>query len=716
MATSACHSKPPESPREGAEPEAAYDTTLPSREEFPELVLNLLTSPADAQRARSDVIRVVQYQLTRAADLYAKGQEEAAASATLGALLLLRDGDNQRVALRGHEATLLNAANGAARLGDSGQATALYRLALMHGSDATMSEPQEHLRAIADFDERRARSFPLSRAGEKARHELLAAVRDGSQDQYTRAETSLIAWIQMALEMNQEPPRNVDEHTQREHALEEYRALRSGGLAMLALAVRQGDPKRALDALDRNGLKRALPSQVRSDVLLAAAGESAGYVELYRLFDAARRAEVGEAGLPRPILDAAVFWSAVLAARNSDGDIDEVLPLAISLVEVGISEAAARLLSHISAKNLSTEGLSFCLTILGRGLFDHARAGMLEEAEQVYAEMKPLLLLARTPKFQGIEPSPSKITRVLAEAEVRAGRLKLALPLLLEIAAETPSPNVHLELAAIYRQAGQRDRALEAIDRAVQLAQAEGQLYTEAVAETERFEIEQEQGRLDEAAASLRRALERILTVRSLDLPVLSRAAIERQLARILEHYGDRDGVRRAYERALTESRGVSFELTATLTEMARASVTMADLELGRSALRSGVELGIESEGLLYLALWQLIVERTKSVPSNGLPVQVLEASGDLRGWLRGLRGWGLGRITGPELVRLADTKVEEVEGIFYTAILAPPEQRLPALQKVASSEAIGLVEVQIARALTEAKGVYQLPAEVKLP
>jgi tetratricopeptide (TPR) repeat protein len=230
---------------------------------------------------------------------------------------------------------------------------------------------------------------------------------------------------------------------------------------------------------------------------------------------------------------------------------------------------------------------------------------------------------------------------------------------------------VHLELAAIYRQAGRRDRALEAIDRAVQLAQAEGQLYTEAVAETERFEIEQEQGRLDEAAASLRRALERILTVRSLDLPVLSRAAIERQLARILEHYGDRDGVRRAYERALTESRGVSFELTATLTEMARASVTMADLELGRSALRSGVELGIESEGLLYLALWQLIVERTKSVPSNGLPVQVLEASGDLRGWLRGLRGWGLGRITGPELVRLADTKVEEVEGIFYTAILA---------------------------------------------
>lgn len=717
LALTACHSKPPEAPASGTSGDASLDLTPPDRAEFPELVLKLLTAKSDGPRQKADLVRIVQYQLARGADLYKRGQDEAGASVTLGALLLLRDIDDQKAALHGQELPLLHAARGAARLGDSGQAAALYRLALAQTTDPNIRKNVEgHLAALADFDKRTASELALTRAGEKARHALVAAVRDGSKEQYDLAQTSSVAWIQMALELDQEPPRGLDEQKQREHALEEYRALRGGGLALLAIALRQGDPRRAIDALDAAGLKRVLPSKIRSDALLAAAGESAGYLELYRLFDAARRAEVGEAGLPRSILDAAVFWSAVLAAKASQGDVDEMLPLAVSLVEIGVAEAAARLLAQVSEDSLSKEGLSFCLSILGRGLVDHAQAGRIEEAEQVFSEMQPLLRLARSEKFLGVEPSPTKVTRVLAEAEVRSGRLKEALPLLEAVATESPTPNVFLEIAAIHRQSQNPEAALGAIERGIELARAEGQLFLEAVGETERFELEQRLGQLSEASASLRRALDRILTVRALELPVLSRAAIERHLARILEHYGERDAVHRAFERALAESRGIPFELTATLTEMARASVTMSDLKLARTALRTGVELGVESDGLLYLALWQLIVERTSSVASNGLPEQILEASGDLRGWQRELRQWGLGRLSSQDLVRLADTTTERVEGAFYGSILEPKGARDEALVRVASSAAIGLIEVQIARALTDKRGDYELPAEVKIP
>lgn len=717
LTMTACHSKPPAVPGTGPDGAATLEQAPPTRAEFPELVLKLLTTKADDPKQRADLVRVVQYQLARGADLYKKEQDEAGASVTLGALLLLRDIDDQKAALRGHAVPLLRAAEGAARLGDSGQAAALYRLALAQTSDARARQNiEEHLKAMVEFDRRTTSELPLAKAGEKARHELVGAIRDGSKAQYEEAQKATISWIQMALALDQEPPRGLDEHKQREHALEEYRALRGGGLALLALALRQGEPGRAIDALDAAGLRRIVPTKVRSDVLLAAAGESAGYLELYRLFDAARRAEVGEAGLPRPILDAAVFWSAVLAAKTSPGDVDEMLPLAVSLVEIGIGEAAARLLARVSAEELSQEGLSFCLSILGRGLVDHAQAGRIEEAEQVFTEMQPLLRLARTSKYEGVEPGPTKVTRVLAEAEVRSGRLKEALPLLKAVASESPSPNVFLEIAAIHRQSQDPEGALAAIEQGIELARAEGQLYLEAVGETERFELERELGHTEEASASLRRALDRILTVRSLDLPVLSRAAIERHLARILEHYGERDGVHRAFERALDESRGFPFELTATLTEMARASVTMSDLKLARTALRSGVELGVESEGLLYLALWQLIVERTSGAASNGLPEQVLEASGDLRGWLRDLRQWGLGRLSGGDLMQLADTTTERIEGAFYAAILEPKSARDSALLRIAQSEAIGLIEVQIARALQSPQDRYELPKEIAIP
>lgn len=710
-----CHSGVP-APAKSAEAESPNpEAVVPTDAEFATVLHALLTGAPLEGSHKAKLAGVVQYQLRRAEVLFSGGHNEAAASTVEGALLLLRANDPLKSALAGRGTALLQAAHVAARRGDSGRAGALYRLARSQATSAQIPGIDAHLSALADFDRATRGDVPLLRAGDMARSELTGAMIDGSGAQYAIAKQRLIDWIDTALQSG-EPEAAPTSPAERDEAIEAYRAIRGGGPAMIALCLRQAAPLDAMMSLDQAGLGRAIPATLRKRLEQANAGVSDAYVDLYRLLDSARREGDGDLGVPRSALDGALLWSAISAARTSSGSPPEIMPLAVSLVEFGMTEGAALSLSRSLDETSPPEVLGWSLTLLSRGIMDQSSTDQIDAVRRTITAMQPLLALAELPRFQALKMAPAAIERLVAEAELRAGETSRALPHLDKAERISKSADTSLKRGQILRQLGRLDEAKRALALSVELSQAEGNVFLESLAESDLYELYREQNRPEDAALALQRSLERILTARSMDLPVLSEPAVERQLARILEQYGAYLEMTSAYERALQASRSAPLEMTATLTDMARAALTRGDIELARRATQAALDFDLPDHDLIYIALWQILTERAKGVPSNGVAREVLSSAGPGRPWLEQLRAYGLSRVEPKQLIERSRGPIETAEAQFYSAMTLPAPERTPALAQVARSPALALVEVRMARDLTFPALELDLPPSVTLP
>jgi hypothetical protein len=196
---------------------------------------------------------------------------------------------------------------------------------------------------------------------------------------------------------------------------------------------------------------------------------------------------------------------------------------------------------------------------------------------------------------------------------------------------------------------------------------------------------------------------------------------VERLLARILENYGDVQGARRAYERALAAGHQNPIETEVTLTDMARGALTTGDVRLARSATRSALDSGMKPKDLIYVALWQKMTEERAGAASDGLPSQIFTGATDATGWNAQLQRFALGQLDGAELEKVAKTLSERTEAEFYRALRGKPAGALDAtstesLKRVAASEALDLVEVRIARDLLAPRATFTLPKGVRVP
>lgn len=657
----------------------------------------------------------VRYQLERAQKLYVRGETETASRLVFGSLLLLDQDDATNAALGAAGPTLLQTAHEAARRGDSGRALGLYRLAQSRLPQSQVGDVKHHIAALSAFDQALVSQDALLRSGEEARALLLTALVDPSQPAYYRARDQVLTWLKQSI-TDDSLNEASDAPLAREKAMEAFRAQRSGAPALISLSLRQGEPRAALTALASVGLEDAVPRALERVIEGAAEGSSQRYIELYHMLDAARRAEDGELGLPRALLDAAVFWAAILAAQNGPGDMDHTLPLAVSLIEFEMGEVAANLMGRAANPELSRQALEFCLSLGLRAILDQGSAGEVDAAERTFAELRPLLLLAEAPAIGRIEPRPATLGRALAEAEIEAGRLVIALPRLEAAFTAAPSPEGGVRLATVLVKVGKSEAALKVLEQSVALAQANGDLYLESVAETELYRLERKLGQTTNARGHLDRALARILTARSLELSVLSRSALERQLAVVLEFYGDSAGRRRAYARAMEASRNIPSELKRTLTEMARSALVERDLPLAREATHYAVEFELPEEDGVYIALWQLLLEGELKVASDGMPQGLLQGAGQLRGWPFHLRQWGLGRLKPSELMLLAQTATQRAEANFYIALQDTSGNREKLLREVIASPTVSLVEASIAESLLVQAPKEPLPAGIIIP
>lgn len=701
----------------GAEtPAAAVTTKAPvlSAEDFAKTAHIVLSSQDQSDATKLQLASVVQYQLRRAEALYAQGYTEAAESVTSGALLLLRQDDAIASALQGRDLALLGSAHAAARRGNAGRAEALYRLTLQTTKNpATRKQIEDHLTALSQFSAATTASSPLIQAGDHARDKLAAAWVDPTSTARRTAQEAILDWMHEALgsELSENGPSS---RMERDEALEAYRAVRSGAPALIALGLRHGDPLSAVRALDEAELSRALPPGIRLRLDAAGqAGSSEAYLDLFRLFEGLRRDGEEEAQLPPQVADGATLWTTIGLYRSSPGKLEHAMPLAMSLVEYGLPEVATSVLAQNLDPRTTPEALGWSLGLVLRGMIELSQTNQTKAAERCFIEAAPLLRLAEEPRYAGVRPEPARVYSLLASIEIRVGGLDRALTLLQQVATRTPSADTLIRLAGLHRQKGELNEAAAALEAALHLAQKVGNVLLEAYAEELSFQIERERGNTDEAKRALERALERTLTARAIDLSVLSTAAVERHLARILENYGNERATRRAYERALGVSRGNPAELEMTLTDMARSALTTGDVRLARLATRSALELGLSPDELIYIALWQKLTEQRARTGSDGLPAQVFQSAQGTTGWLAQLRLFALGQLDGAALLSVAQSIPEKAEAEFYRALT---ESGDADLGQVAKSTAIDLIEVKIAKDLLAPPQQLTIPSHLTIP
>jgi hypothetical protein len=680
----------------------------------------------DTGRARASLLAgVVARQLARAQARFDADQPDAGIAALKGAFFLMRRGDFRREGLANAAATLQDGAAESARLGQEGYSLALYSLLdglLPPGPEK--EDVQTHLKAMAQFSTPANGAGRIVTAGADAKVAAQRALLDSSVERVNEGSARLLEWMGRAngASMPELPFKSMAE---REELIEAQRAQRGGGFSLAALYLRHGDALGALTALDEAGLERGLPEFLRARMEAGAEDDDAdAWLDLFRFFSGEGRELQAGLLLDPELFEGAAWGSALSLFRAEPGSFRGTMPLAITLVEHGMAEVAPLVLYSGLARGATPDQLSTALAFTLNAMVTEGQSEQHDAARRTFANAAPLLETAGQKPFAGrVGPSPARVRYVMGALEADQGELARARPLLEAALAEEPAIESLRILAAIARQKKDADRGLSFIGRARQLAERTGNTVEEADLWHTEFEVRRDNGDRAGAGKALDTALVRALDATRQNQQGAAQARAERLLARILEHFGERAAVQRATDRALEASATDSGQLSATVIDSARRSLTRRDLQGARAAVEHAVESSLPADDIIYVALWLKLLEQELAVPSDGSVENAFAAMNDATGWSATLRAWGRGKLGDAELFREASDNAERTEALFYTAMARRVRGDASAeaeLEKVVRSEAVNLVEVGIARDLLALRAGSEtglkLPKGVSLP
>jgi tetratricopeptide (TPR) repeat protein len=578
---------------------------------------------------------------------------------------------------------------------------------------------EAHLQAIDDFGRATQGAGVVQAASVAARMAVQRALLEATPEAMEAGREGMITWIRRALDSNaaEQPSRsNVEQN----EALETYRALRGGTIGLVALHLRHGDARGVLTAVDGADLERLLPPELRN--YLEQAGDERSpeaWAELYRLFQHAADSNASIVVFDPELMAAAAFGASLELFRTEPGALHAAMPLSAQLVKYGMAEVASLVLAGAVNRSSPPEHVSAALEMVLRAVIAEDAAGQTEAARRTFACAEKLIALAESRGFAGrVSPGPGRLRYVMAAIETRHAELARALPLLEQAVAAEPTPEAFSTIASIERQRGRPDAALAALDRTVELSRKGGDAAGEAEALILRFEILRDAGKQDTARKALDAALERVVEAQRMGRPGPSQARVERLLARVLEHYGEQAAIHRATERAYEAANGDVRQLAATVLDVSRRALTLGDLQAARSAAQRAIETSLPAEEIVYVALWLQLLEHRMNVPSDGTVEEAYATIDEASGWPSKLRAWGRGKLSDSELLSAARDAAQRTEAAFYVAMnqAKPAQAPPPALREVATSAAIELMEVTIARDLLAGRGNYKLPASVAIP
>ena len=705
-----------------ANPEATPIESVDVNDEaFAPSLLSVLQSEAPSPRRLGLLVGVVQRQLDRATKYFEAGHEEMGLAALRGALYIVRAGELRTEMLAGRSVALSYAAGAFARLGNEGQADALYSLLVERlPAGAEREDAKQHLEALRRWQQDTRSPGSMQARGAAQQAALQQALLDPSAPALERARSETLAWTEQALTFGAEqlPPQN---NFEQDEAIEAFRAIRTGPLTFVAMYLRQGDAQGALAALDDDNVGRITAPSLRQRVESAAENDPEAWAELFRLFESSDESD--EQGiLLDPDLGRAAAWGAAIELyRVEPKSFRAAMPIASLLLAHGMAEAAPLLLAQALEGSDQTREASWALRFVLEAIRQAESLGDLPAARRVFQKAEPLIALSQREAYGGrVTPSASRLNFFMGAIEAGAGELEKAQPHLATAVKLEPTADAYRLLASIERQRRNYPSAIHALQRVIEISKGTGDASVQAETNLLLFDVQREMGDNARAAESLESALMLGLGARTAAQSGQDLAVAERVLGRVLEQYDAKDAVRRASKRAYEASRNDIRQMTETVLDSSRRALTSGDLRAARDSVRRAVSADLADEDTVYAALWLKLLEQRLKVVSDGTADEALASIDSTNGWVAKLAAWGRGKLSAQDLLGQADTRVERVEAMFYTAMSSPPDERaLEKLREVAHSEAIQLVEVTIARDLIASQRKLpkpKLPANVQLP
>lgn len=689
---------------------------------FAAAALAILQNDAPSPRRMGLLVGVVQRQLDRAARYFEGGQEEMGLACLRGALYLVRAGELRPEMLAGRSAPLSHAAGALSRLGNEGQADALYSLLVDRlPKGAEQEDARQHLEALRRWqqDTRQPGSMQARAAAQQAA--MQQALLDPSPAALERAHAETLLWAEQAqaLAAEQMPPQSYFEQ---DETMEAFRAMRTAPLTFVALYLRQGNPEGALSALDEESIARLTPPSLRQRVEGAAAdNDPEAWAELFRLFESADATE--ESGpMIDPDLARAAAWGAALELYRAESEsFRAAMPICSLLLAHGMAEVAPLILEQALEHSEHTREASWALRFVLEAIRQAEALDDLAAARRTFARAQNLIKFSQREVYGGrVTPSASRLHYFMGAIEAGAGELARAHPHLQLAVKLEPTADALRLLSSIDRQRRDYPSALTELDRVIEITRGTGDAAAQAESHLLRFELLREMGEAGRSEESLESALMLGLGARTAAQTGQEQAVAERVLGRVLEHYDERDAARRAAKRAYEASRNDIRQMTETVLDSSRRALTLGDLRAARDSVRRAVSADLADEDTVYAALWLKLLEQRLKVTSDGTAEEALAQIDTQSGWTAKLAAWGRGKLSSQQLLAEAESRIERVEATFYLAMSGPLDQgSLEKLEEVASSEAIQLVEVTIARDLLasrEKRPKPKLPPNVQLP
>jgi hypothetical protein len=690
---------------------------------FAAATLTVLQQEAPSPRRLGMLVGVVQRQLERATHYFETGHEEMGLAALRGALYLVRAGELRSEMLAGRSSALSYAAAAFARLGNEGQADALYSLLVERlPAGPERNDATQHLAALRRWQEDTRRSGSMQARAAAQQAALQQALLDPSAAALERAHSESLQWTEQALTFGAEqlPPQS---HFEQDETIEAFRAIRTSPLTLVALYLRQGDAEGALAALDDENVARITAPSLRERVESAAVeNDPEAWAELFRLFESADEASE-EAGLSiDPDLARAAAWGAALELyRAEPQSFRAAMPICSLLLAHGMGEVTPLILEQALEKSNQTREASWALRFVLEAIRQAESLGDLPAARRTFKQAQTLMKFSERTVYGGrVTPSSSRLHFFMGAIEAGAGELERAHPHL-ELAVKLePTADALRLLASIDRQRRDFKGALAALERVIEITRGTGDASAQAESHLLRFEVLRDMGESERSEESLESALMLGLSARTSAQTGQELAVAERVLGRVLEHYDARDAARRAAKRAYEASRNDIRQMTETVLDSSRRALTFGDLRAARDSVRRAVAADLADEDTVYAALWLKLLEQRLKVTSDGTAEEAFAQIDANSGWISKLTAWGRGKLSAQQLLALAGSRIERVEATFYTAMSNPGDARaLDKLKEVALSEAIQLVEVTIARDLLASRQKHpkpKLPPNVQLP
>jgi tetratricopeptide (TPR) repeat protein len=724
--------------------ERAPATTQVGDDGFAAAVHDLLLTDTGTPERAVRLGAVEARQMARASERFMSHSPERGLAAVSGGLYLLHAGEPVQGIFGAEGADAMRgAAHELALKGDEGRARAAYDLLLALAPEAERPDIRSHIDALDVWTrDAVASGGPVASAGGLERIAVHRRMLEPSKEALTDATAAATDWIQQAVELRDRFRKNRVQPP-REEGAEAWRALETGPVVLAALYLRDGDASGGLAAIDRAQARELLAAERPgfASALEAAAQEPS--VDrcidlLHQLRPMAGREATRESedfADDRDVFGAAAFGTAAECYRLDPTVPEVALTLGVGLEELGMAEATPAVLADAVRAHPETRVASEALALSLDAITSEADAGDADAARRAYRATQPLLAIAGDASLAGkVRPSPARVRAAMGEIELREGRIDDARALFTQSVSEEKTGSVLLALARIEWRDGHAQAALDHLRDAVAAPDAAKDVALRGEILLTISDLTHDQGDAAAARTPLTHALKDLVGSRNVH-DADARARVERTLARVLDRFGADAPAQRALERAYAAAPGDKHQAAQTIELVIGRAFVRGDLAAARDGLQHAIAADLDSDDLVYFALWVRLLERQLRVPTDGSPDRVFASRGgdekpaaadkgaDKGGWVSTLARFGEGKLKGDELIARAATPIQKYEALFYDAMdhraSGDTKGGDDLLRQVVAGAGLQLSEVTLARDMLD-PGKSQLggplPPDVSIP